>query len=297
MRLRKALAMGSLVLLALGVLGMAGCGNRTTAPGTPGVAAADGSITPPPGTVRIAGDEGMVSLSEAWADAYTTANSDVTITVKVSGGGSDAGIAALIGKTVEFADSSRQMTPDEMTKAKANGVDPVATVVARDGIAVIVNPANGVTDLTKERLGKIYLGTITNWKDVGGADKPIKLVSTAASSSTHEFMIGGVLGGAAFASSTKLLESNQAVVDEVAADPDAIGCIGAGFDVLTATVLGVDGVQASVDSVIDGSYPLSRALYVYTNGQPTGTAKAFIDWILDAEGQQVVADRGFVPTE
>jgi phosphate transport system substrate-binding protein len=289
--------MGSVVLLAVGSLGMAGCGNQAVAPGTPGVEAADGSTTPPPGTVRMAGAEGMVSLAQAWADGYTSENSDVTITVKVAGGGSDAGIAALISGKVEFADSSREMTPDEIAKAKAAGVDPLATKIARDGIAVIVNPANTVTGLTKDQLGRIYTGAITNWKELGGPDKVIKLVMTGASSATHELMTLDVLGGGAFASSTKLLESNQAVADAVAADPDAIGCIGAGFDATSVTVLGIDGVQGTADTVMNGTYPLSRVLYLYSNGTPTGVGKAFLDWIIAAEGQQVVADQGFVPVE
>jgi phosphate transport system substrate-binding protein len=243
----------------------------------------------------MAGSDAMVGLAQAWADGYTTENADVTITVKVAGGGSDAGIVALIGKKAEFADSTREMTPDEIAKAKAAGVDPVATKVARDGVAVVVNPANPVSGLTKDQLSRIYTGAITNWKEVGGPDKAIKLVITGASSATYDLMTQDVLGSGAFAPSTKLLESNQAVVDAVADDPDAIGCIGAGFDATTVTVLGVDGIQGTVDTVTDGTSPLSRVLYLYSNGVPTGVGKAFLDWILDAEGQQVVADEGFVP--
>lgn len=290
-------AMGIVALLVIGAIGLTGCGGPASAPGTPGATAADGSVTPPPGTVRMAGSDAMVGLAQAWADGYTTENSDVTITVKVAGGGTDAGIAALISKRVEFADSTREMTPDEIAKAKAAGVDPVGTKVARDGVAVVVNPSNTVTTLTKDQLGRIYTGAITNWKDVGGPDKAIKLVITGASSATHELVTQDVLGGGAFAASAKLLESNQAVVDAVAADPDAIGCIGAGFDATTVTVLGIDGIQGTVDTVTDGTCSLSRVLYLYSNGTPSGVGKAFLDWILDAEGQQVVADEGFVPVK
>ena len=297
MKIRNARTMGIVAALVIGAVGLAGCGSHTSALGAPGATAADGSVTPPPGTVRMAGSDAMVGLAQAWADGYTTENADVTITVKVAGGGSDAGIAALIGKKAEFADSTREMTPDEIAKAKAAGVDPVATKVARDGLAVVVNPANPVSGLTKDQLSRIYTGAITNWKEVGGPDKAIKLVITGASSATHELMTQDVLGGGAFAPSTKLLESNQAVVDAVANDPDAIGCIGAGFDATTVTVLGVDGIQGTVDTVTDGTSPLSRMLYLYSNGVPTGVGKAFLDWILDAEGQQVVADEGFVPLQ
>jgi len=293
MKVRNALSMGIVAALAVGAIALTGCGG-TPAANTPGTAA-DGSTTPAPGTLTISGSDTMVNLAQAWADAYQTANPNVTLAVK--GGGSGVGIAALINKTVTFADASREMKPEEITQAQANGVNPVATKVARDGVAIIVNPANKVTNLTKDQLGKIYLGTITNWKDVDGADAPITLVSRDPSSGTYEFMTSKVLGGGKFAASAKLLGSTQAVVDEVTADPNAIGYIGVGYESSKITVIGVDGIKASVDTVANETYPLWRYLYMYSNGDPAGTAKAYVDWILGAEGQQTVTDQGFVPVQ
>lgn len=285
--------MGVVAALAVGAIGLTGCGSKAadSGTGTPST----GTAAEPSGSLTVAGSDTMVNMAQAWADAYTEANTGVTIAVK--GGGSGTGIAALINGTVSFANSSREMKPEEITQAQAKGINPVATKVARDGVAIVVNPANKVENLTLDQLGKIYLGTITNWKDVGGADKPITLVSRDPSSGTYEFMTGKVLGGGKFATSTKLLASTQAVVDEVAADPNAIGYIGVGYESDKIKVIGVDGVKASVATVTDETYPLWRYLLMYSNGEPTGAAKAYITWILDAEGQQVVADQGFVPVK
>jgi phosphate transport system substrate-binding protein len=292
-KMHKALTMGVVAALAVGAIGLTGCGNKPadTGTGTPST----GTAAEPSGSLTVAGSDTMVNMAQAWADAYTEANQGVTIAVK--GGGSGTGIASLINGTVDFADSSREMKPEEITQAQAKGIDPVATKVARDGVAIVLNPANKVENLTIDQLGKIYLGTITNWKDVGGADAPITLVSRDPSSGTYEFMTGKVLAGGKFATSTKLLASTQAVVDEVAADPNAIGYIGVGYESTKIKVIGVGGIKASVETVTNETYPLWRYLLMYTNGEPTGSAKAYVTWILDAEGQQVVADQGFVPVK
>ena len=291
MKMRKALTLGVIGALAVGTLGLVGCGSSTPAATT--------TTTPTPtaltGSLTIAGSDTMVNMAQAWSDAFTTENGDVTVAVK--GGGSGTGIAALINGTVDFADASREMKPEEITQAQAKGIDPVATKVARDGVAIVVNPANKVENLTLDQLGKIYLGTITNWKDVGGADAPITLVSRDPSSGTYEFVTGAVLKGGKFAKSAKLLGSTQAVVDEVKADPNAIGYIGVGYESADIKVTGVDGIKASVATVKDETYPLWRFLFMYSNGQPKDLGKTYIDWILSPAGQKVVADQGFVPVQ
>jgi phosphate transport system substrate-binding protein len=216
------------------------------------------------------------------------------VQIAVKGGGSGTGIAALINGTVDFADASREVKPEEITQAQGKGIDPAATQVARDGVAIIVNPANKVENVTLDQLGKIYVGTITNWKDVGGANAPITLVSRDPSSGTYEFMTTKALNGGKFATSAKLLGSTQAVVDEVKADPNAIGYVGVGYESTDIKVIGVDGIKASVATVKDETYPLWRYLFMYSNGQPKDLAKAYIDWILSPAGQQVVTDQGFV---
>jgi phosphate transport system substrate-binding protein len=292
-KMNKTVALGMAAALAVGAIGLAGCGSK--AANTTGGSTAATGTTEPSGSLTIAGSDTMVNMAQAWKDAYETANTGVTVAVK--GGGSGTGVAALINGTVDFANSSREMKPEEITQAEAKGFTPVGTKVARDGVAIVVNTANKVENLTKDQLGKIYLGTIKNWKEVGGADAPITLVSRDPSSGTYEFFTGAVLGGGKFATSTKLLASTQAVVDEVTADPNAIGYIGVGYESTAIKVVGVDGVKASVETVTNESYPLWRYLYMYSKGAPTGTAKAYIDWILGAEGQQVVADEGFVSVQ
>lgn len=287
--MRKALTLGVIGALAVGTLGLVGCGSAAPADTT---GTTTGTPTALTGALTVAGSDTMVNMAQAWADGFGAASPGVQLAVK--GGGSGTGIAALLNGTVDFANASREMKPEEIDQAKAKGIDPVLTQVARDGVAIIVNPANKVDGLTLDQLGKIYLGTIKNWKDVGGADAPITLVSRDPSSGTYEFVTEKVLNKGKFAKSAKLLGSTQAVVDEVKSDPNAIGYIGVGYESTAVSIVGIDGVKASTATVKDETYPLWRFLNMYSNGQPTGAAKAYIDWILSADGQKVVTDQGFV---
>lgn len=286
MKMRKALMLGVVGALAVGVLGLTGCGAQDTGTGT-----TDGTGTPEiSGTLTVAGSDTMVNMAQAWAEEFMTVNPGVQISVK--GGGSGTGIASLINGTIDVANASREMKDEE--KAQLSGA--VETPVARDGIAVVVNSANGVSDLSLEDLGKIYRGEITNWKDVGGADAAIVLVSRDSSSGTYEYFKEAVVGkDLEFAKSAKLLASTQAIVDEVKANPNAIGYIGVGYESSDVKVVAVDGVASSVATVLDGSYGLSRNLYVYTASAPAGVVKAYIDWVLSADGQAIVTEMGFVP--
>jgi phosphate transport system substrate-binding protein len=279
-------------ILVVAALALTGCGSSaSTAPGgstSTGAAAADS------GPITVSGSDTMVNMAQAWAEAYGNANPDVMISVK--GGGSGNGIAALLNKTVTFADASRDIKSEETTQAQANGVNPVTTVVAKDGVVVIVNTANKLADISKEDLGKVYRGEITNWKDLGGADAPIVLLGRDSSSGTYGFIQDEVVGkDLLYAKSMRSLQSNQAIVDEVAKNPNAIGYVGLGYDKGAIKALTVGKVGASVDTVLDASYPLSRPLNMISNGEPTGAAKAYLDWILGADGQKIVADQGFVP--
>jgi phosphate transport system substrate-binding protein len=239
----------------------------------------------------------MVNLAQAWAEKYQADNPKVSITVK--GGGSGNGIAALINKTIDFADSSRPIKSEEETQAQAAGVTPVSTEVARDGVVVIVNTANTVPGLTKEQLGKIYAGEITNWKDVGGPNATIVLLGRDSSSGTYAFINDEVLAKLpnkpAYAKSMRNLQSTQAIVDEVSKNPDAIGYIGLGYENASIKPVAIDGSQASVATVLDGTYALSRGLEMYSDGEPAGVKKAYLDWILSPAGQAIVKEQGFVP--
>jgi phosphate transport system substrate-binding protein len=278
-----------LVVAALALTGCGGSGssNASGGSGSTGSAADNGPIT-------VSGSDTMVNMAQAWAEAYGNANPDVAISVK--GGGSGNGIAALLNKTVTFADASRDIKPEETTQAEANGVTPVTTVVAKDGVVVITNSANALADISKEDLGKVYRGEITNWKDLGGADAPIVLLGRDSSSGTYGFIQDEVVGKEMlYAKSMRSLQSNQAIVDEVAKNANAIGYVGLGYDKGAIKALTVGKVAPSVDTVLDGTYPLSRPLNMISNGEPTGAAKAYLDWILGAEGQKIVTDQGFVP--
>jgi phosphate transport system substrate-binding protein len=293
---RTWLTFGVIAALAAGTIALAGCGTTgsdttgtTTKPATP-------AKTELSGTLTIAGSDTLVNVAQAWAKAFMAENPNVQIAVK--GGGSGTGIASLINGQVDFANSSREMKAEEKDQLAAKGGEAVETKVARDGIAVIANSANAVENLTKDQLGQIYRGEVTNWKQVGGADKPIVLVSRDPSSGTYEYFKEAVVGKEKnYAKSAKLLPSNQAIVDEVKANADAIGYVGVGYESADVKVVALDGVKASVGTVLDASYGLSRGLYMYSDGQPKDLAKAYIEWILGSAGQQIVTDEGFVPVK
>jgi phosphate transport system substrate-binding protein len=290
-KLNKSIALAAVAALAVALVALTGCsGSSTPASSTTG--STTGSALS--GTINVSGSDTMVNMAGAWAQKFMTENPDVQIAVK--GGGSGVGIAAIINKTVDVADSSRSIKTEEVDQAKANGVDPVTTEVARDGVTIIVNSANAVSDITTDTLGKVYRGEITNWKELGGADAPIVLLGRDSSSGTYSFMQDEVVGkGKTYAKSMKNLQSSQAIVDEVGKDANSIGYVGLGYDTPTIKVLTVNTKKADVASVLDGSYPLSRGLNMITNGAPAGATKAYIDWILSAEGQKIVTEQGFVP--
>lgn len=278
----------ALVLASALALGLVGCGGgaEKSAEGQTG-----SELT---GAINVEGSDTMVNLAQAWAEKFQTANPGVMISIK--GGGSGTGIAALINGTVDFANASREMKDEETADAEKNGVKPVETEVAKDAIAVVVNPANPVKGLSLDQLGKIYRGEITNWKDVGGADKAIVLLSRDSASGTYEYFKEEVVGKEnEYAKEAKLLPSTQAIVDETKANPDAIGYIGLGYVTADVKVLEVDGKTASIETALDGSYVLSRGLYMYSNGAPADVKKAYLDWIVGPEGQKIVEEQGFIP--
>jgi phosphate transport system substrate-binding protein len=289
--MKKAAVLGLALALAVSV-GLAGCGQKQET--------TDETTAPEPsalsGTIDIQGSDTMVNLATAWAEKFMDENPDVEVSVQ--GGGSGTGIAALINGTVDFAIASREMKDEEIAEAKNKGVDPVEHKVAIDGIAVIVNPANSVEGLTMDQLGKIFRGEITNWKDVGGPDKRIVLLSRDSSSGTYEYFKEEVIGkDKEYAKTAKLLPSSQAIVDEVKANDAGIGYVGLGYISDDVKVAAIDGVKASVETAKDGSYPIARYLYMYSNGEVTGLLKAYLDWVVGPEGQALVADEGFVPLQ
>jgi len=251
------------------------------------------------------GSDTIVNLALAWAERYQDAHADVRISV--TGGGSGTGIAALINGTVDIANASRQIKSEEVDQAKANGVEPVEHVIARDAIAVIVNPENPVSQLTLQQISDVYSGKINNWSEVGGEDRPIVRLSRETNSGTHVYFLETVLrlgnskDKTLFSTDTLLLPSSEGIIAEVRQNPNAIGYDGLGYVpkdlkmIAIAKETGGDYVLPSIPTVNDKSYPIARDLYMYTNGEPTGIVKTYLDWIHSDEAQQIVADLGFVP--
>jgi phosphate transport system substrate-binding protein len=251
------------------------------------------------------GSDTIVNLALAWAEKYQDEHPEVRISV--TGGGSGTGIASLVNGTVDIANASRQIKQEEIDQAKANGVDPVEHVIARDAIAVIVNPENPVSELTLKQISDIYSGKISNWQEVGGEDRPIVRLSRETNSGTHVYFLETVLrlgrskDKTLFSMDTLLLPSSEGIVAEVRQNPNAIGYDGLGYVpkdlkmIAIAKEAGGAYVLPSIPTVNDKSYPIARDLYMYTNGEPTGAVKQYLDWIMSEAAQQIVADLGFVP--
>jgi phosphate transport system substrate-binding protein len=255
--------------------------------------------------IQNKGSDTIVNLALAWAEKYQAEHPDVSISV--TGGGSGTGIAALLNKTVDIANASRQMQAEEIKQAKAKGFDPVEFVIARDAIAVIVNPANPVSRLTMQQISDIYSGKINNWLQVGGENNPIVRLSREVNSGTHVYFrdtvirLGDSKNKTLFATDTLLLPSSEGIISEVRQNPNAIGYDGLGYvpsdlkKVAVAKDTKSPYVLPSIATVNDKSYPIARDLYMYTAGQPTGAVKVYLDWIVSSEAQTIVANLGFVP--
>ncbi len=251
------------------------------------------------------GSDTIVNLALAWAEKYQDEHPNVRISV--TGGGSGTGIASLINGTVDIANASRQIKQEEIDQAKSNGIDPVEHIIARDAIAVIVNPENPVSQLTLKQISDIYSGKISNWKEVGGEDRPIVKLSRETNSGTHVYFLETVLRLSSkedktlFSMDTLLLPSSEGIIAEVRQNPNAIGYDGLGYvpdDLKMISIAEEEGgayVLPSIPTVNDKTYPIARDLYMYTNGQPEGLLKEYLDWIMSDTAQQIVAELGFVP--
>jgi phosphate transport system substrate-binding protein len=253
------------------------------------------------------GSDTIVNLALAWAEKYQGDHPDVRISV--TGGGSGTGIAALVNGTVGIANASRQIKDEEIAEAQSKGVDPVEHIIARDAIAVIVNPENPVSELTLQQISDIYSGKITNWTEVGGEDRPIVKLSRETNSGTHVYFLETVLRMGSkedktlFSMDTLLLPSSEGIISEVRDNPNAIGYDGLGYVpddlkmIAIAEEAGGAYVLPAIETVNDKTYAIARDLYMYTNGEPTGLIKEYLDWILSSEAQEIVAELGFVPVK
>lgn len=283
--------------LFLVIILLAGCRSQNSGsqPSNPSTAA----------YIQNKGSDTIVNLALAWAERYQNLHPDVRISV--TGGGSGTGIVSLINGTVDIANASRLITADETAKAKAAGFTPTQFVIARDAIAVIVNPENPVQKLTLKQISDIFKGNINNWSEVGGEDRPIVRLSRESNSGTHVYFLETVirLGNSKdkslFSPDTLLLPSSEGIISEARDNPNAIGYDGLGYvtpDVKVVAVAkgaGQDYILPSIETVNNNRYPVARDLYMYTRNQPTGAVKAYLDWINTPEAQKIVSDLGFVP--
>jgi len=256
-------------------------------------------------SLQIKGSDTMVNLGQAWAEEYMKQNPGMSIAV--TGGGSGTGITALVNSTCDIAEVSREMKQSEIDLISSKGTAPIKIVVALDGLAVEVNPANKISELTIDQLADIFTGKVKNWKEVGGRDAKIVLLSREVNSGTHVYFKEHVLrhgksdGKEEFAAEALLLSSSQAIADEVTQNQDAIGYYGMGYITVKEKALKVakdknsSAIPPTMENVMSGAYPISRPLLMYTKGEAKGLAKAFIEYVLSPTGQQIVKKLDFVP--
>lgn len=254
------------------------------------------------------GSDTMLEVAGSWAEAYREVNPAVVISV--SGGGSGTGIAALISGEVDLANSSRELKATEIAEAKKHGHEPVKHHVGYDGIAIYVHKDNPLASITMQQLHSLFAagGKLTKWSelgvDLGGGERDaVVLVSRQNNSGTYEYFREAVLGGdtGRFKPECRLLNGSKDVVDFCSKTKTAIGYSGLAYAtdqvrvVAVAKAEGAAAVMPGNDSVLDGSYPISRPLFMYSQGPPTGDVLAYLDWIKSDHGQRLLQARGYPP--
>lgn len=259
-------------------------------------------------SIKIVGSNTVTPLTAVWAEAFMQMHPGVSIAV--SGPGSGAGFAALINGTIDICQASRNIRPTEIELAHANGVEPYEIAVATDALSVIVHPSNPVSELTIAQLSAIYTGQTTNWNDMGGKDAAIVAISRDTNSGTHVFFKEQVVQMKGLPAEDKSLEYGPSVlflpstsegVEEVARNPNAIFYPGLGYVTDKVKALAIrqtadaPPVLPSVETALDGTYPIARPLLYYTDGEPEGVSKTFIDYCLSEAGQDKVIEMGYVP--
>ncbi len=245
------------------------------------------------GQLTIQGSTTVLPIAQMAAEEFIKKHPNANITVR--GGGSGTGIAALIDGTTDIANASRPMKTKEMKTARSKGIDPYPTIIARDGIAVVVHPSNPLSKMSLDQIRAIFSGDVSRWSDVGGKNEPIVVISRDVASGTFEVFKKLVLTGGKVREDALMLASNMAVATTVEKTPGAIGYVGLGYISERVKAVSIDGVIPTKETSASGEYPLARPLYMYTNREPSGLAKSFIDFVLSPEGQEIVDKQGFVP--
>jgi phosphate transport system substrate-binding protein len=246
-------------------------------------------------TIVLDGSTTVGPIAKAFAEYYMENHPGVNITVSESGSGN--GAKSLINGTCDIADMSRFMKDKEFKAAVEKNVTPVAHVIAIDGIAMIVHPANPVKNLTVEQVRNIYLGTVDNWEQLGGPNRRIVKISRDTNSGTYETFEKLVMKKEKISADTEYVGSNGAVRQRVQSTPAAIGYVGLGFVDNTVKAVSVNGIHPNRDTISSGIYPIARPLFMFTNGYPKlGTHLfSFITLYLSPKGQEIVESIGFIP--
>ena len=282
----------SALLLAVLVTSMSGCSRN------------DNNAANEKTSITIKGSDTMVHLASTWAEVFMNENTGIEISV--TGGGSGTGIAALLNGTTDICAASRKIKDKETKLAAEKGIAAKEIVVARDGIAVIVNPANPVSELTVEQIGDIFTGKTEKWDQFGGDAETIEILSRESSSGTYVFFQGKVLNKQDYSQKAKLMPATSAIVQSVTSNKTAIGYVGLGYAVAAKGKVKVLAVKADATSpavipseqtVKTGEYEIARPLHLYTNGQTTGIVKKFIDFCLSDQGQEIVRETGYVAVQ
>jgi phosphate transport system substrate-binding protein len=281
----------ALVIVAVALL-TAGCG---------------GSTQPEKTVIQNTGSDTMVNLAQAWAEEY--AHVDPTVSIEVSGGGSGTGIAALENGTVDIANCSRKVEPQEAATIRKNtGKEPREFMVGHDALAVYVHKSNPIEEITLEQLAQIYGegGTLTSWSRLGvtipgGADEIIR-ISRQSNAGTYAYFREAVLGkGRDFRLGSRDMNGSKDVVELVSKTPGAIGYSGMGYATADVRMLrvarkaGDPFVAPTVENTLNHTYPIARPLFMYTLGEPVGAVKKYLDWVHSEAGQQIVVKSGYVP--
>jgi phosphate transport system substrate-binding protein len=285
MKYQKARKITSFLLLGLMLLGaaiIAGCGNK--AADTTQDKAASPALT---GTLTIAGSTSVQPFSEVLAEKFMAKNKGVQ--VNVQGGGTAVGIESAISGAAGIGSASRALTPDEKTKLKD-------TTICLDGIAIVVHPSNTINGLKSEEIMNIYVGNVKNWKEVGGPDAPITVVTREDGSGTRDGFVAMIMNKKDIVKTAIVQNSTGAVRTTVAGDKNAIGYISLADVNKDVKALTVDGIEGSVANILNGSYKLQRPFVYVTKDAPAGLAKAYIDFVLSPEGQQILVDNKAVST-
>lgn len=246
-------------------------------------------------TVTISGSTTVLPVMQKISEHIM--KKDPSLAIELSGGGSGNGIKALNDGLTQVAMSSRKIKDSEVKAAASKNVSPYEIAVAIDAIVPIVNPKNGVADISLDNLRKVFKGEIKNWKELGGSDAPIVLISRDTSSGTFETWESLVMKKERISPRALLQNSNGTVVQGVAKNPNAIGYIGLGYVVPSIKAVNIGGVHASSQTAANKSWPLSRELFLYTNGVPAQAVKKITDYCLSEEGQNLAKEAGFVPLQ